>query len=46
MNIMAVGTLNQLSIVPEVRVFFRNGGEGAEEEKKVLSLVYYLMFIF
>ena len=38
MNIMAVGTLNQLSIVPEVRVFFRKGGGGAEEEKKCVKL--------
>ena len=32
MNIMVVGTLNQLSIVPEVWVFFGYEGGGAQEE--------------
>ena len=39
MNIMVVGTLNQLSIVPEVRLFFRGWGRGAHKKnKKCLKL--------
>ena len=39
MNIMVVGTLNQLSIVPEVRLFFRGWGRGAHKtNKKYLKL--------
>ena len=38
-NIMVVGTLNQLSIVPEVRLFFRGWGRGAHKKnKKCLKL--------
>ena len=37
MNIMALGTLNHLSIVPEVLDFFRNGGGSAQEEKKCVK---------
>ena len=32
MNIMVVGTLNQLSIVPEVQVFFGEGEGDTQEE--------------
>ena len=47
MNIMVVGTLNQLSIVPEVQVFFGDGGGGHTRRiKSVLSLVYYAIFRF
>ena len=47
MNIMVVGTSNQLSIVPEVLVFFEDGGGGCQRRmKNVLSLVYYAMFKF
>ena len=39
MNIMVVGTLNQLSIVPEVRHFFRGWGRGVHKKnKKCLKL--------
>ena len=34
MNTMVVGTLNQLSIVPEVWVFFSSMGEGAHKKNK------------
>ena len=44
---MVVGTLNQLSIVPEVQVFFGDRGWGRTRRiKSVLSLVYYAMFRF
>ena len=47
MNIMVVGTLNQLSIVPEVQVFWADGGGGHTRRiKSVLSLVYYAIFRF
>ena len=40
MNIKVVGTLNQLSTVPEVQVFFGDGGGGGTRRiKSVLSLV-------
>ena len=39
MNIKVVGTLNQLSTVPEVQVFFGDGGGGGTRIKSVLSLV-------
>ena len=47
MDIMVVGTLTQLSIVPEVQAFFRDGGGGCTRRiKNVLSLVYYTLFRF
>ena len=47
MNIMVVGTLKQLSIVPEVWDFFRVWGKGHTRRiKNVLSFVYYDVQIF
>ena len=34
MNIMVVGTSNQLSIVPEVLVFFRGWGRGMPKKNE------------
>ena len=33
MDIMVVGTLTQLSIVPEVQAFFGDGGGGGAQEE-------------
>ena len=33
MDIMVVGTLTQLSIVPEVQAFFRGWGRGGAQEE-------------
>ena len=47
MNVMVVDTLNQLFIVPEVKVFVGDGEGGRTRRiKNVLSLVYYPMFRF
>ena len=47
MNVMVVGTLKQLSIVPEVWDFFRVWGRGHTRRiKNVLSFVYYDVQIF
>ena len=47
MDIMVLDTLTELSIVPEVQVFFEEVGGGCTRRiKNVLSLVYYTLFRF